>query len=495
MKEIAKNGSHSLPADTTQAGAAKQARNAALILHGPIVPTLMRLALPTIIVLVVQTLVTVAEAFFVGFLGTDALAGTALVFPVLMLMTMVSNGGIGGGVASAVARAIGSERMADANSLVLHTLVLGILFGLAFTIAMLLGGSWVYSMLGGSGKSLEAALEYSAFVFGSAILAWVTNLLSAALRGAGDVKIPALIIFGSAPVILPVSPLLIFGLGPVPGFGIAGAGMAIALYFALATVALIFYMRSPRSPLRLGMHGLEWRLFKDILGVGLMSAVGSTQMNVTVAVITSLAGLFGTGALAGYGIASRLDYLLIPLLFGLGTAVVTMVGTSVGAGDIARARKIAWTAALLAAGVSELIGLAVAAAPQMWMGLFSNDPEVVATGSTYLRVVGPSFGFVGLGMLLYFGAQGAKRVVWPVLAGTARMLLAVIGGWIATVSFNIGLTGLFGIVSMTAVIYGVLVALAVYFQSWGGVGAKRALAKGPALASDRNSSLQASNIA
>jgi putative MATE family efflux protein len=455
----------------------------------------MRLGGPTIVVLVVQTLVMVAEAYFVSFLGTDALAGTALVFPVLMLMLMMSNGGIGGGVASAVARAIGSGRMADANALVLHTLVLGVLFGLAFTIPMLVGGFWVYGFLGGSGKSLDAALQYSAFVFGSAVLTWVANLLSAALRGAGEVRIPALIIFGSAPVILPLSPLLIFGLGPVSGFGIAGAGMAMALYFGLATAALIVYMRSARSPLRLGQHRLEWRLFKDILGVGIMSAVGSAQMNITVAVITSLVGVFGTGALAGYGIASRLDYLLIPLLFGLGTAVVTMVGTNVGAGNVTRARKIAWTGALLAAGVTELIGLVVALAPQMWMGIFSSDPEVLASGATYLRVVGPSFGFIGLGLLLYFAAQGAGRIVWPVLGGTARMLLAVVGGWIATVSFDIGLTGLFGIVAVSAVIYGSLVVLAVYLQPWDARSAGRAPADASSRGSDRDTSQEARKVA
>src|SRR5262249_26472153 len=100
------------------------------ILGGPIVPALLKLTAPTLIVLVVQTFVSVAETYFVGFLGTDALAGVALVFPVLMLMTMMSNGGIGGGVASAVARAIGAGRMEDADALILHALILAVVFGL-----------------------------------------------------------------------------------------------------------------------------------------------------------------------------------------------------------------------------------------------------------------------------------------------------------------------------------------------------------------------------
>jgi len=201
------------------------------------------------------------------------------------------------------------------------------------------------------------------FVFGGAALAWIVKLLQASLRGAGDVRIPALVIFAGAVIVVPLSPALIFGIGPLPQLGIAGAGAAVVIYYALATVVLMAYMRSTRSPVRLVRTRLEWRLFKDILSVGGISAIGTVQANLTVAIVTAMAGAFGTDALAGFGLASRLDYLLIPLLFGLGTATVTMVGANVGAGDFDRARRIAWTAALLAAGVTEAIGLLAAMFP------------------------------------------------------------------------------------------------------------------------------------
>ncbi len=237
-----------------------------------------------------------------GHLGTDALAGVALVFPVLMLMTMMSNGGIGGGVASAIARAVGGGRMADADALMLHAVVLAVLFGLAFAAGVPGGGSWLYGALGGSGATLEAALQYSSFVFGGAVLTWVVNLLSATIRGAGDVNVPALVIFAGALIVVPASPALIFGFGPIPKLGIAGAGAAVVIYYVLATAALVAYMRSKRSPLRFVWRRLEWRLFKDILGVGGLSAIGTVQMNVTVAIVTALVGAFGTDALAGYGL-------------------------------------------------------------------------------------------------------------------------------------------------------------------------------------------------
>ncbi len=264
------------------------------LLAGPIIPTLLKLAAPTVVVLVVQTFVSVIETYFVGFLGKDALAGVALVFPVLMLMTMMSNGALGGGAASAVARALGSGRRQDADALVLHAVLLATLFGLAFLIGVLGGGRVLYRLLGGSGDAIEAALQYSRFVFGGAVLIWVVNLLTATLRGAGEVRIPALVIFAGAFIVVPLSPALIFGLGPVPQLGIAGAGAAVIFYYVLAGVALVAYMRSRHSPIKLVWAALEWRLFKDVLGVGGISAIGTLQINLTVAVVTGLVGPFGT---------------------------------------------------------------------------------------------------------------------------------------------------------------------------------------------------------
>src|SRR5439155_9054913 len=115
-------------------------RRRAALLTAPILPTLLRLALPTVTVLVAQTAVNIAEAYYVGFLGTDALAGAALVFPIFMLMTMMSNGGLGSGVASSVARAIGAGRREDADALLFHAIVLAVIFGGLFTLCTVLGG-------------------------------------------------------------------------------------------------------------------------------------------------------------------------------------------------------------------------------------------------------------------------------------------------------------------------------------------------------------------
>ena len=209
------------------------------ILHGPVLATMLSLAWPTLVVLVAQVAVGVAETFYVSYLGTSALAGVALVFPILMSMAMMSNGALGGGVASAVARALGAGRKDDANALVMHALIIAVAFGLLFTGVTLLLGRAIYGGLGGTGAVLDAALTYSAFVFVGAVPSWIVSLLAAALRGAGNVKVPARVTLISALVLVVLSPALIFGFGPLPRLGIAGAGTAVSAFNVVAAIALI----------------------------------------------------------------------------------------------------------------------------------------------------------------------------------------------------------------------------------------------------------------
>jgi putative MATE family efflux protein len=441
------------------------------LLHGPIAPRLIKLAWPILVVLAVQTLVSVAETYFVGFLGTAAITGVALVFPLLMLMTMMSNGGIGGGVSSAIARAIGAGRKRDADALVWHAVVIAVAFGAMFTLGAIFGGRGLFRALGGEGDALANALVYSNLVFGVAIPIWVSNLLASALRGAGNVKVPAVLTAAGAVLTLAISPPLVLGWGPVPRLGIAGAGYAMIFYYAIATVAFITFMRSRATPVRLAIVRIEWRLLKEILGVGVLSAIGTLLSNATVVLCTGLVGSFGIAAIAGYGMASRLDYLLIPLLFALGTASLTMVGISVGAGDLARARRVAWTAAGLSAAVTGLIGLAAALAPELWMKLFSHDADVIAAGVSYLHRAAPFYGLYGFGMALYFASQGAGKVLWPLFAGFVRMVVATAGGWYWVAVHHGSINGLYWWMAASLCLYGAVNAVAfAKGLSWGHAG-------------------------
>ena len=431
----------------------------AALLTAPILPSLLKLALPTVTVLMAQTAVNIAEAYYVGFLGTGALAGAALVFPIFMLMTMMSNGGLGSGVASSVARAVGAGRHSDADALLFHAVVLAVIFGGLFTLGATLGGPALFRALGGGGDALAAAITYSNYLFAGAIPVWIVNLQAAALRGSGNVKVPALVTLVGAIVTIPISPVLIFGLGPFPRLGIGGAGIAFGLYYAAAMLFLLRYMASGRSGLTFRIVRLRAALFADMLKVGIPTALNAVLSNLTVILVTGAVGLFGTSALAGYGISSRLDYIMIPLLFGISTATLTMVGVNMGAGQTARARKIGWISGVVGLLFTGTIGVLVAIFPTAWLHLFSNDTEVVREGMTYLRIVAPAYSALGFGFVASFAAQGTGRAMGPLAAALARILIAAGGGWIAVTRFDAGMTGLAAMVTASLVAYAAICAM------------------------------------
>ncbi|HYZ21196.1 MAG TPA: MATE family efflux transporter [Rhodopila sp.] len=438
-----------------------------LLLEAPILGTLLRLAAPNLVVMLAQASTGLVETAFVGRLGTDALAGMALVFPGVMLMQMVSGGAMGGGIAAAIARALGAGRRADADALVWHALAINVALALLFMLAGLLGGPALYRFMGGHGKALEAALLYSNILFGGALLLWLMNALASCLRGTGNMVVPSAVICVGAVLLVPLSPLLIFGLGPFPRLGIAGGGVAVLLYYAGGTAVLAWYVRSGRSLVRLQAARLRWAPLWDILRVGLVAALVSVQTQIIVTAATAFVGRFGTGAIAGYGAGARLEYLLIPLVFGLGAPLVALIGTNIGAGQRARAVRVAWIGAGVAFVMTEAIGLAAAAFPAAWLGLFGADPAMLATGSTYLRLAGPFYGFFGLGMAIYFASQGAGRMAWPLTAALLRTLIAVGGGWLA-LHWTDQPGPVFLALGAGLVTFGVVNALALAAGAWSG---------------------------
>ena len=327
------------------------------LLQDPVVPMLLRMAWPNILIMLAQASTGLIETFWVARLGTDALAGMALVFPVVMLMQTISAGAMGGGISAAIARALGRGQRDDADALVLHAVVINVVLGLVFSAIMLAFGRPIFRALGGTGGELEAALLYSNVVFAGNVLLWVMNGLASAIRGTGNMLVPAIVICVGVVFLVPLSPVLIFGWGPLPALGVAGGGTAIVAFYAAGTAVLGWYVLSGRNLARLRRSRLRWPLFRDILRVGAVASLQSVQTNLTIALATALvAGAAGVDAVAGFGTGVRLEYLLIPLVFGLGAPLVALVGTNIGAGQQQRALHIALTGGALAFALTETAG-------------------------------------------------------------------------------------------------------------------------------------------
>lgn len=437
-----------------------------LLLHGPIVATLLRLAWPNILVMLVQASTGLIETWWVSHLGTAALTGMAVVFPGFMMMQMLSAGAIGGGIASAIARALGGGRHDDADALVLHALAVNAALGTVFAALAIAFGRPLYAALGAEGESLEAALLYSDIVFAGTPLMWIANALASVIRGTGAMFMPSLATIVGVALLIPLSPLLIFGFGPLPALGIAGAGFAVVTTLAITAAMLGWHLLAGRCVVRLRRARLRAALFADILGVGAIAAISALQTSLILALTTALVGTAaGPDAVAGYGTASRLEFLLIPLVFGLGAPLVALVGTNVGAGRRERALRIALIGGAIAFALTETIGIAAALWPEAWLRLFSDDPLLIATGSAYFSRVGPAYGFFGLGLALYFASQGAGRVLWPLLANLLRLAIAVGGGWLVLRTTG-SLDWTFAMLATGMTVYGVAVTAAIVSGVW-----------------------------
>lgn len=278
--------------------------------------------------------------------------------------------------------------------------------------------------------------------------------------------VPSLAICAGVALLVPLSPCLIFGFGPIPAMGIAGGGVAVVITTALTAAAMAWYIWSGRSVVRPKRSRLRQILFLDILRVGAVGSVNTLLTTLVFALTTALVGTAGgPGAVAGYGTGARLEYLLIPLVFGLGAPLVALVGTNIGAGQPARALRIALTGGALAFALTETIGLVAAIWPRAWLGLFGTDPQMLETGAAYLRIVGPSYGFFGLGLALYFASQGAGRLLWPLLSGFLRLAVAIGGGW-AAMHITGSLSWLFAALTLGLVVYGVTLAAAIGSGVW-----------------------------
>nr|WP_236599495.1 MATE family efflux transporter [Ramlibacter alkalitolerans] len=437
------------------------------MLRGPVLPTLLGLATPNVLGLFANTVVIGFDGYIVGRLGPDALAGVAVVLPLAMLMLQMSAGGLGGSTTAAVARALGAGDAPQATRLAQHALLLGLAASLLFTL--LAASPALYAAMGARDGVLAQASSYAGVLFPGAAAVWSVNVLAGVARGTGNMLPAALALVATTAMHLMLCPWLVFGGGMVPPLGVAGAAASTVTCNAIAALGLLAWLSRPGRAVRI--VGPRWQLqrsaFRRILDVALPSSINPMLSNGSIALATSYVATFGSLAVAAYGIAARLEYILVPIAFGFGSALTAMVATNLGARQPQRAKRVTWAGAGLVWAVTGAIGLVAALRPQLWMALFTADAAVQAAGSAYLRIVGGCYGFFGLGLALFFASQGAGRMRWALVASTARLLVVALGGWFAVRVAGAPPESLHGVIAASLAVMGLTLCLATYLADWG----------------------------
>jgi Na+-driven multidrug efflux pump len=326
----------------------------------------------------------------------------------------------------------------------------------------------IFRWLGGSGDALHQALVFSHVWFSGAIVLLIQPFLSALLRGAGNARTPSRIGVLVSLLYIPLLAVLVLGIGGWPGLGLVGGAIAPLISGAVAAVLLAYAIAGGGLGFTPGLKGvrLQPQLLVEILRVGAMGSVTTLTATVTAMAVTSLVGRFGTAALAGYGVGMRLEFMVAPLAFGVGTGATTLVGIAAGAHDWRRAVQIAWVAGMTAFFLIGGIGGVIALMPQAWSHLFVAQPDVVAVSVACIVTVAPFYCLFGLGLTLNFACQGAGRMAVPMAASIARMVIAAGGGWFAIEGLSLGLGGVFAAIAASLIVYGGSIAGALLVAPW-----------------------------
>ena len=439
-----------------------------LLLEAPPARLLLRLATPNVITALTMSGVTFADAWFVGQLGIEALAALALVFPFQALMQMMAAGAVGGGIASATARALGAGNVDKAAELAWHAILIGLLLSLVYVLALGIMAQPLFAFFKVSNAVQENAVAYAQIVFGGATIMWLLQGFFAILRGSGDTINPARAIVTSSLIQIALSGALTLGWGPFPALGMRGPAVAMLLSLATAGIYLGWILMRPTTKnrvVRLRPYPIRWTPIKEIMAVGFLGLINSLTIALTVVAVTRLVTEFGTAALAGYGLGSRLELMLVPLAFGVGGALTGAVGANVGAGQYPRARRLAWSGALVTGSVTGTLGIIVAIWPELWLNFFTTNSDAFSMGALYLLIAGPFYGLFGAGQTLYFASQGTGHMTLPVTVGALRFLVAA-GGGTLVVFLNGSIEILFICVSLGLAIIGIGTALCLKSRGW-----------------------------
>ena len=398
-----------------------------LFLEGPILKVLWKFATPNLIAVLFINSATIADAFFVGKIGTIPLASLALVFPLQTLMIMQSGGAMGGGITSAISRAIGRNALDEVNTLVWHSIVMSAFMCFIYTVVFGLLSRYIFTVFTNDSDVISGAVVYSRIFFGLSIAVWSFYICSAILRALGRLDAFAKATISSVILQIILSGILTIGLGAFAGFGVAGPAIA-AIICHITAASYMGYVLLTQTSIRIQPQKIKWAPIVDILKVSALSLLNSFSIAITVLIVTGFISRYGTAAIAGYGLGNRLELMLIPISFGLGGVLNAAVGINFGAKQYARARKIAWAGALIVFLFIGIIGITISIFPSIWLNFLTSDAEAYKYGAIYLGIAAPFFCLFGGGQTLFFASQGTGKMVFPVIVGILRMLAVLIIG-------------------------------------------------------------------
>ncbi len=430
--------------------------NMAVLTAGPVGRTLVRLTGPMILGIAAMVAFNLTDTFFIGRLGSTELAALSFTFPVVLIVNSIAIG-LGIGASAIISRAVGEENLDEVKRLTTDSLTLALAIVAIFILIGFLTIDPVFKRLGATSRTLPLIRQYMRIWYMGMIFVVVPMVGNNAMRARGDTKTPALIMLTAVLVNVVLDPLLIFGIGPFPRLEVQGA--AIATVFARMTVffVAIFVLKVRYRMLtlvRVGF-GTVWDCWRRILHIGLPTAASRMIIPIAIGVLTRIVSSYGEEAVAGYGVASRIEFFALAVVFALSSVIGPFVGQNLGAGENERVNRgirlsnrfaVVW-------GVGMLALLAFPA--RHIVSIFNDNPDVIRTASLYLRIVPVGYGLQGVFVISASTMNVLKK---PIHAASMTVLemfvlmipLALLG------SSLLGVIGVFGAIPIAYIATGLV---------------------------------------
>jgi len=395
------------------------------LLEGPIVPSLLKLAVPIVLANVLASAYQLTDAFWVGRLGGNAVAAVSVSFPVIFVMIAVGMGfGIAGSTLVAQYMGAGNQRMVNhvaAQTLLMVAIASAVLGAIGYAIS-----PGLLRLMGVEPEVFTGAVQFMRVSFVGLVTVFGFAMFQAVLRGVGQVTLPLYIVAGTVVLNFVLDPLFIFGWGPIPAQGVAGAAYATLGTQTLAAVIGLAALLNGKYGIHLQWSDFkpDWDFVRKAFVLGFPATIEQSARGLGMTMMTFLVATFGTVAIAAYGVVTNIFmFVLIPAM-GLSMATSALVGQHIGAGKIERATRISHLSSAIAFISLSLIGLLLFLGAHAVVEFFvPTDPPVVETGARFLRIFSLSFGFLGLQLSLIGVFRAAGKTV-------TTMVLALVSQWV-----------------------------------------------------------------
>ncbi len=395
-----------------------------------------------------------ADTYFVGQLGTLPLAAMSFTFPVAFVMSGISLG-IGTGTSSVLARLMGSGDRTAVQRITTHAVLLGAVLGLGILILGLSTIDPLFMALGATDETLPLIHEYMQIYYLGGIFSVLPMIGNSAIRATGDAKMPAIIMSTSALFNITLDPIMIFGLFGFPRLELRGAAIATVLASMgtfVAAFAILYYREGLIRFRYVAFKGLldSWR---RILHVGVPAMATNLVVPITVGVITALVAAYGPAAVAGFGVASRIETMALIVIFSLSAAIAPFVGQNAGAGELARVNR----GVRIAIVFCQVYGLSIAATlallAQPIVSAFDAAPTTIEAATRYLWIVPVTYGAFGVSAI----ASSSFNALGKPLPSTALIFIKMFVVYLPLAFLGsrlLGVMGIFGAYAVANVIMG-----------------------------------------